>query len=189
MTIFDWVFTAILAISMIVGVFRGFVKEAVSVGSLLIAVWAAFHFAPVGESLLLEWVGSAAARVWVARIGIFTLVLMLGGLAGWAISRFINQVGMSGVDRLLGLGFGLLRGAIICGLAAIVAPYLELDRDAQWQESKLLPYVQKVADGIAILAPKALDYFREELAVPRGEALVTPESGAEDGAETPGETP
>ncbi|MEL7024938.1 MAG: CvpA family protein [Pseudomonadota bacterium] len=175
MTIFDWVFTGILAISMIVGVFRGFVKEAVSVGSLLIAVWAAFHFAPVGETLLLEWIGSGAARVWVARIGIFTLVLMLGGLAGWSISRFINQVGMSGIDRLLGLGFGLLRGAIICGLAAIVAPYLELDRDAQWQESRLLPYVQTVADGIAILAPKALDYFREELAVPRGEALVAPE--------------
>lgn len=163
MTIIDWIFTAILAISMIVGVFRGFVKEAVSVGSLLIAVWASFQFAPLGESMLEDWVGSAAGRVWVARIAIFTLVLMLGGLVGWAISRFINQVGMSGVDRLLGIGFGLLRGAIICGLLVIVGPYLELDRDDHWQQSKLLPYVQTVADGISILAPKALDYFREEV--------------------------
>ncbi len=166
MTVFDWVFTAILAISMIVGVFRGFVKEAISVGSLLIAVWASFTFAPIGEDLLAEWVGSAAARVWAARIIIFTLVLMLGGLVGWAISRFINQVGMSGVDRTLGLGFGLARGALIAGLIVLVGPYLELDRDSAWQNSRMMPYMQKVADGIAILAPRALDYLREEITLP-----------------------
>ncbi|MEM9171245.1 MAG: CvpA family protein [Pseudomonadota bacterium] len=163
MTLLDFVFIGILVASMIVGVFRGFIKEAISVGSLLIAFWAAFHFAPVGGDVLTEWVGSPALRTWLARILIFMIVLMLGGLVGWLISRFANQVGMSGMDRLFGLVFGFARGAIISGLIVIAGPYVDLDKDDWWQQSVLKPYVQSVADAIAVLAPKAMDYVREEI--------------------------
>ncbi|MEO1595447.1 MAG: CvpA family protein [Pseudomonadota bacterium] len=164
MTVLDWVFIAIIVVSIVVGVFRGFVKEAVSLASLVIAVWAAFQFAPVGEGLLGGWIESPALKTWVARIAIFTLVLMLGGLAGWSISHFLNQVGMSGVDRTLGAGFGFLRGAVICGLIVIAGPYLELDGDDWWQESKLLPFATSMAKSISIIAPKAFDYLRDEIA-------------------------
>ncbi|MEM8548773.1 MAG: CvpA family protein, partial [Pseudomonadota bacterium] len=162
MTPLDWIFIAIVAVSMVVGVFRGFIKEAISLGSLLIAVWASFFFAPAGESLFAGFVGSEVFRIWLARIAIFVLVLILGGLVGWLISRFINQVGLTGTDRLLGLMFGFGRGAVLCGLIALAAPYLELDHDEVWTNSQLRPYAQTVADGIAILAPRALDYFRDE---------------------------
>lgn len=182
MTLLDWVFIAIVGASMLVGGFRGFIKEAVSVGSLLIAVWAAFHFSPLGENLLSEWIGSAALRTWAARIAIFALVLMLGGLVGWMISRFANQVGLTSMDRMFGVGFGFLRGAIISGLVVIVGPYVELDKDDWWQQSKLLPYAQTVSEGIAILAPKAFDYLREEIIVSPDATVpaendVVPDSG------------
>lgn len=164
MTFLDWAFIAIIVVSMVVGAFRGFIKEAVSVGSLVIAVWAAFYFAPIGEDVLSQWIGSPALTKWAARIAIFVLVLMLGGLAGWAISHFANQVGLSGLDRTLGLGFGFARAAIISGLIVIVGPYLALDEDDWWQQSKLLPYATTVAGGIAIIAPRAFDYVREEIA-------------------------
>lgn len=165
MTILDWVFIAIIVASMLVGAFRGFVKEAISLASLVIAVWAAFQFAPAGEGLIDEWIQSPALRTWAARVAIFALVLMLGGLAGWGISRFMNQVGMTGMDRTLGLGFGFLRGAVICGLIVIAGPYLELDRDGWWQQSRLLPFATSVARSISIVAPRALDYLREEIAI------------------------
>lgn len=179
MTALDYVFIAILVTSMIVGAFRGLIKEAVSVGSLIIAVWAAFRFAPAGQGLLGAWLESPALQVWVARIAIFVLVLMLGGLAGWLISRFANQVGMSGLDRTLGLVFGFLRGAIICGLIVIVGPYLELDEDGWWQRSRLLPYASRVAETISIVAPRAFDYLRDEMR----------NSGDDDAAATPAPQP
>lgn len=178
MTALDWLFSLILLASVLVGVFRGFIKEAISVGSLLIAVWAAFHFAPSGESLLGEWIESAALRIWVARIAIFALVLMLGGLAGFLIARFANQVGMSGADRLLGVLFGLTRGAILCGLIVIVGPYLSLDKDDWWQQSKLLPTATRVAGAIAILAPRAYDYIREEISSGPAATVEVPEPSA-----------
>lgn len=172
MTGLDWVFIAIIGVSVVVGVFRGFVKEAISLASLIIAVWAAFQFAPAGEGLIEEWITSPALRTWVARVTIFALILMLGGLAGWAISHFLNQVGMSGIDRTLGVVFGFLRGAIICGLIVIAGPYLELDRDGWWQESKLLPFATSVAQSISIIAPKAYDYLKDEI-------TTEPEAGLE----------
>lgn len=178
MTVLDWLFIVILVISMIVGTFRGFIKEAISVGSLVIAVWASFHFAPSGETLLAEWIESPALRVWAARIAIFVLVLMLGGLVGWLISRFANQVGMTGADRMLGTLFGLLRGAILSGLVVIVGPYMSLDKDSWWTDSQLLPYMTRVADSIAILAPRAFDYIREEIRTPTDAPAAEP--AAED---------
>ena len=162
-TALDWLFLLIMAVSMVVGIFRGFIKEAISVGSLVFAVWASFYFAPAGEGLLASWLDSAALRLWAARIAIFALVLMLGSLAGWMISRFANQVGMSGAERLLGMLFGLCRGAILAGLVVIVGPYLSLDKDQWWQDSAMLPYATRVAEAISILAPQAFDYLREEI--------------------------
>lgn len=163
MTILDWVFIAILVVSMGVGVFRGLVKEAVSLASLIIAVWAAFRFAPSLEPVFAQWVGSQALRTWLARVGIFAVVLIVGGLVGWSISRFMNQVGMTGLDRTLGLAFGFGRGALICGLIVIAGPYLELDRDGWWRESRLLPFATSVAKSISIIAPRAFDYLRDEI--------------------------
>lgn len=169
----DWVFISILVVSMGVGVFRGLVKEAVSLASLIIAVWAAFQFAPSLEGVFEQWVGSPALRTWLARVGIFAFILILGGLVGWSISRFMNQVGMSGLDRTLGLVFGFGRGALICGLIVIAGPYLELDRDSWWQDARLLPFATSVAESISIIAPRAFDYLREEIQIEPEETSST----------------
>ncbi|MEL6868594.1 MAG: CvpA family protein [Pseudomonadota bacterium] len=182
MTLLDWIFIAIIGASMVVGAFRGIIKEAVSLSSLLIATWAAFHFAPLGENLLGEWIGSAALRTWAARIAIFALVLMLGGLAGWLIARFANQVGLTSMDRMFGLGFGFLRGAVISGLVVIVGPYMALDKDDWWRQSTLLPYAQAVADGIGVLAPKAFDYLREEIITSPPRSDLSQDESSEPGA-------
>lgn len=177
MTILDWVFVAILVVSMGVGVFRGLVKEAVSLASLVIAVWAAFQFAPSLEGVFEQWVGSPGLRTWIARVSIFAFVLIVGGLVGWSISHFMNQVGMTGLDRTLGLAFGFARGALICGLIVIAGPYLELDRDGWWQESRLLPFATSVASSISIIAPRAFDYLRDEITSAPGDAEPEPPGG------------
>ncbi|MEM8982004.1 MAG: CvpA family protein [Pseudomonadota bacterium] len=166
MSIVDLIIVAAVALSMVVGFFRGFIKEAVSVLALLVAAWAALRFAPLGSDLIANVVGfgaldqSVALKMWLGRALIFFAVLLLGGLVGWALSYVINQTGMTGTDRILGMGFGFFRGALLLGVVALAGSYLGFSADAWWQNSKLVPYAERVGNGIKILAPKALEYLR-----------------------------
>ena len=106
-------------ISIVVGFARGFVREAISVAVLLVAVWAAMRFAPVGGLLVERWVTSEGLQQWAGRAIIFFGVLVIGGLLGWGVSYLVSKSGLSGTDRVLGMGFGFFRGALLMGLLVI----------------------------------------------------------------------
>jgi membrane protein required for colicin V production len=120
------------------------------------------HFAPLGTAAIDQWVTSQGLQLWAGRAIVFTVVLVIGGLVGWLISYFVTQTGLSGTDRVLGLGFGLCRGALLIGVLIIAGQYLKFDQDQWWLDSRLLPYANRVADGIRVFAPRAIDLIRDE---------------------------
>lgn len=160
MPVADLVIVAAVLLSVVVGFFRGFVKEAISVASLVVAAWAALHFAPLGSSLVEGFIGSNAVRMWVGRALIFFVVLVLGGLIGWGVSYLINKGGLTGTDRVLGMGFGFCRGALLIGVVALAANYLGFSQDRWWQESRLVPYAERIGGAIKALTPRALEYLQ-----------------------------
>ncbi len=166
MAIVDLIIVAALALSMVVGFFRGFIKEAVSVVALVLAAWASLRFAASGSDLIQSVTGfgalenSQAAKMWIGRALIFFAVLALGGLVGWALSYIINSTGLTGTDRILGVGFGFFRGSLLLGVIALAGNYLQFSGDAWWQNSKLMPYAERVGAAVKVLAPKALEYIR-----------------------------
>ncbi|MEL7535651.1 MAG: CvpA family protein [Pseudomonadota bacterium] len=166
MAVVDLIIVGAIALSMVVGLFRGFIKEAVSVAALLFAAWAALQFAPAGSQLIGSVIGfgaleeSQAMKMWLGRALVFFAVLMVGGLLGWALSYVINQTGLTGTDRILGMGFGFFRGALLLGVMALAGNYLGFSQDSWWQNSKLMPYAERVGEGIRVLAPKALEYIK-----------------------------
>lgn len=162
MPIADIAIAAAIAISIVVGVFRGFVKESISIASLLLAIWAAMNFgAPVG-SWFQSWVTSDGAQLWVGRVLVFLVILSLGGLLGWGISRLVRLSILNGMDRALGAAFGFCRGAILVGVFVIAGQILSFDADRWWQRSKLLPYGMVVADWIRVMAPKGVDLLQPQ---------------------------
>lgn len=160
MTWVDLAIVAAILISMFVGFLRGFVKEAISVASLVIAVWAAFNLGPIGQSLVSGLVDSRGLQIWLGRALVFVVVLALGGVIGWAVSYLIEKSGLSGTDRVLGMGFGLCRGALLIGVLVIAGQYLQFSEDPWWRESRLMPYADRVADAIKVIAPRAMDYIK-----------------------------
>ena len=86
-----------------------------------------------------------------------TFVLLIGGLVGWLISMLVEATGLSGTDRFLGLGFGFGRGALLAGVLALAGGYLGFSQDQWWQESRLMPYAERIGNGIRVLAPRALE--------------------------------
>ncbi len=168
MAMIDLAIVVVLLISVVVGFLRGFIKEAVSVFALVLAAWASLRFAPFGSSLIENVTGfgplesSQGARMWLGRALIFFAILAIGGLVGWLLSYLIKSSGLTGTDRMLGLGFGLIRGALVLGIIALALNYLGFSQDAWWKKGRLVPYVERVGDAVKVLAPRALEYIKEQ---------------------------
>ncbi|HLF10779.1 MAG TPA: CvpA family protein [Gammaproteobacteria bacterium] len=162
MTAVDYVIIAVCVFSAGVGFWRGFTKEALSLLTLLAAIWLAWRFAWVIEPYLGDWAGPPNAKVWAARVVVFVLVLAVGALASWLARTLIRHTGLSGLDRLLGGVFGLVRGALIVGLAVIALEFTGLDQDPRWQQAALKTCGDRVARGIRYYAELGSRYLQEQ---------------------------
>src|SRR5690606_39317724 len=77
---------------------------------------------------------------------------VVGAAIAWLARALIRGSGLTGVDRLLGGIFGLARGALLIGLGVIVLELADLDQDAWWQNARLKPHADRVAEGIRYYA-------------------------------------
>lgn len=148
MTTIDYVLTGIVAISAIVGLFRGLMREALSLVTWVAALWFAWRMGPDLEPYLGGLLDSPAVRPWAARAIIFFGVLLLGMLIGWLVTQFVRVSLFQGVDRLFGVVFGLLRAFVVIGALVILGQALELDRETWWKKAKLMPYAENTGDGL-----------------------------------------
>ncbi|NCF74230.1 MAG: hypothetical protein GWP67_12090 [Gammaproteobacteria bacterium] len=157
MPIIDIIIAVALVVSIIVGFVRGFVKEAISIASLVIAIWAALYFGPVVGEVSSSWLTAQELQVWFGRVLVFAVVLSLGGLLGWGISKLVRLSVLSGLDRFLGSFFGMLRGILLVALFAIGGQFAGFENDDWWLQSQLLPHFAEVADWIKVVAPKGYE--------------------------------
>lgn len=178
MPIADILIAIMIIVSMVVGLARGFVKEAISIASLLIAIWAALFLGPRVGAIADTWLSSAELQAWFGRILVFVVVLMIGGLLGWGISRLVRLSILSGTDRVLGLVFGFCRGALLFGLVVIGGQFAGFNNDEWWQKSALMPYGEFVADWIGEMAPRGLELLQPgEIVDPLATALPDGNTG------------
>ena len=162
MTPADYVILFLCLASALIGVWRGFTAEALSLLTLLVSIWLAWAFAGRVEGMLGSWVGaSPEVRIWAARVIVFVLALLVGGLISWLARKLIRHTGLSGLDRLFGAGFGLLRAVVLIGLAVIVMEFLGLQQEPWWQESQLKPYADRAAAAVKYYAELGNRYLQD----------------------------
>jgi membrane protein required for colicin V production len=142
-----WVIVAII-VSATVGALRGFLREAIALGAWLIALLLAWHFSDLIAPHLGGLMADSEVRPWAARIIIVVLVLLLGAGLGATLSHFIRLSIFSGMDRLLGFFFGLLRGFVLLGVFVILGQLLRLQGEHWWRGSLLIPYGESIANGL-----------------------------------------
>jgi membrane protein required for colicin V production len=162
MTIVDLVIIVAVLASVVVGVIRGIVREAIAMAALLLAIWAALHLGPYAGGWLGGSMGSTELELWAGRGLVFIIILALGGLAGWGISKIVRLAGLSGTDRYLGGLFGFLRAIVLAGLFALLGRYAAFDVENWWLESRLIPYAETVADWIEVMAPKGMEMLQPD---------------------------
>ena len=162
MNLVDWGLLAVIGVSMLLGLFRGFMREMISLAGWIAGIWLAFRFAAVlSESLPLarEW---PLVRTAVVAVSIVVACVFVAALVGWVVRELIKAAKLSAADRTLGGLFGLARGMLIVGLAVFLVRDTALYREPMWRESLVLPQIEAALafalrqfPGTAVRGPSA----------------------------------
>ncbi len=134
----DYVIVGIIAISALIGLARGFVREVLSLAIWGVAVILAVGFAGNIAASLPKTLEGESLRYVTAFTLVFVGTLVIGALAQWVVSRLVQTTGLSGTDRLLGLLFGGLRGAVVC-VVAVIALRPFANEQTWWRASHGIP--------------------------------------------------
>lgn len=147
----DYVIIAAILVSAIAGAIRGFLRESIAVATWLIALFLAWHFSDLLAPHLGGLLAANDVRPWAARVIIVVLVLLVGTATGAILAHYVRLSIFSGMDRLLGFVFGLLRGVVLLGVFVILGQLLRLQDEHWWRRSLLIPYGESVANGLRTL--------------------------------------
>jgi membrane protein required for colicin V production len=147
----DYLVIAAIVLSAVVGVARGFLREVVALVAWVLALFLAWHFSDLIAPHLGGLMADSEVRPWAARVIIVALVLLLGTGVGAALAHFVRLSIFSGMDRLLGLAFGVLRGLVLLGVFVILGQLLRLQDEHWWRHSLLIPYGESIANGLRAL--------------------------------------
>ncbi|AZE84838.1 MULTISPECIES: CvpA family protein [Pseudomonas] len=142
----DWAIVAIVAISALISLSRGFVKEALSLLTWIIAGVVAWMFGGSLSVYLAGYIETPSARVIAGCAIMFIATLLVGAMVNYLIGELIRVTGLSGTDRFLGMAFGAARGALLVVVAVGLLSLGPVQQDAWWQESVLVPKFLLVAD-------------------------------------------
>ena len=135
MTTLDWIFAAVLVVSLLMGAWRGLVYEVLSLLGWVAAFFAARWFAPeVAEWQPLRSIPETL-RYAAAFALVFIAVLIAAALLAALLRKMVKAAGLRPVDRTLGAAFGVLRGMLLLLAATVVINMTALKSSAWWQES------------------------------------------------------
>ncbi|HEC29711.1 MAG TPA: CvpA family protein [Gammaproteobacteria bacterium] len=152
----NWVDVAILVIitlSAIISLFRGFVREAVSLASWILAFWVSISFSDRLVPMLEGLISSPTIRLTVAFSVLFLVTLLVGALINYIIGQLVQKTGMGGTDRVLGVLFGIGRGLLLVGILVMLGGIPQLSHESWWQESMFIARFQEMAIWIRDFLP------------------------------------
>ena len=144
----DVLILLILLGSTLIGILRGFAREAVSVAFWILAIWTSWKFGPLVEPHLGGLMANPNIAPWVGRLAILVLVLLIGWVVGMLLVYFTRSMALRPLDRVIGLLFGVVRGMVLVGLLIISGELLHLNTEEWWSRSKLVPYGEALGDWL-----------------------------------------
>ncbi len=156
----DYVILAIIGVSVITGLFRGFIKELMALGIWIIALWGAAKFSGFAADYLKPWITQSEFRMVVSFVLLTITILLLGGLITSLMSFLIERSGLSSTDRLLGMVFGFARGVFIISLIILVAQMTGFPQEKYAKHSKLYDQFTPVVGWLSSFAPQWLSKIK-----------------------------
>ena len=157
MTVVDVVVIFVIFLSALFSLIRGFVKEAISLATWIIAIWLAATFAPKLAAVLPNSIESEAVRQALGFGVLFVLTLIVGAIVNTLVNQVVKKTGLSSADRIFGVAFGILRGALIIIVFVVIGGMTPLPDAEWWQSSILLQWFESTAMVIQEYIPQDLN--------------------------------
>ena len=152
----DWALLAVLAASVLVGLFRGFVFECLSLAGWVVAWFAAQWGAPQLAPNLPVGTPGSALNLATALSLCFIAALVVWGLAAKLIRMLIHATPLSLPDRFLGAGFGALRGLVLLLAVTSVVALTPAAQSAAWRKSQGARWLDSALQALMPLMPDAV---------------------------------
>jgi len=149
----DYVIVAILCLSTLISLMRGFVREAMSLITWIVAFWLAFKFHNYVADFLTSYIKAPSLRMIVAFAVIFIIILIVGSIINYLMREVITSTGLGSTDRVLGVCFGVMRGILLLGVMILLGNIGTFSHSSWWQQSVLIPHFQGLSNWLHGFVP------------------------------------
>ena len=157
MSLLDVFLIAIVGGSVVLGFLAGFARTGIGFLAAITGILFGFWFYGIPAVWIHKFVGSVAFSNLVGFLVVFVACVALGALIGKLLAKLFKWTGLSWLDRILGAGFGLVRGGLAAVAFVSVLMAFTPKPVPNWMTgSVLLPYAIDGSNIIASLAPRAL---------------------------------
>ena len=153
MTPFDYAVLAVVGVSVLVSLFRGAVREVMSILSWIAAFLIALHYAPMLSEMLPVAVKHGWLRLFIAFVALMIGSLLLFALVTLAVSQLVRRTGLAPWDRALGAFFGLARALVILIALVLIAELTPLPREPAWRNAVFRPPLEAMAKNVRVFLP------------------------------------
>lgn len=154
MSWFDMAILAVILISALISLVRGFVKESISLATWILAGFIALSYYLVLADLLQPYIDSPTIAQVAGFAVLFLSTLIVGAIINYMVSQLVTKTGLSGTDKTLGVVFGAARGVLIVSMIVLFAGLTPMPSESWWQESLMVDHFLKVAVWIKDFMPQ-----------------------------------
>jgi membrane protein required for colicin V production len=141
----DFAIIGVIFISLVIGLMRGLIREALSLITWILAIWVGLNYGRSLSGFLEQFIAYPSIRMAVSFLILFFLTLILGSVIGYLLGELIKKTGLTGSDRFAGMIFGIGRGLLVVAILVMLAGMTPIPEDPWWNESKLIPPFQSLA--------------------------------------------
>ncbi|MFZ5723367.1 MAG: CvpA family protein [Pseudomonadota bacterium] len=134
----DWIIVAVIGISTLISLLRGFTREAISLASWVLAFVGARVLSPSLAELFAGWFDNPEWQELAAFATLFVAILVTGMIVAHLLGEAVRNSALSFGDRVLGTGFGFVRGILIV-LVAVAFGAAWFASEAWWTSSRFIP--------------------------------------------------
>lgn len=160
----DWMIIAVVVLSTLLSLKRGFVKEVMSLVTWVVAFIIAVKFTSPLQTLLIDQVQNDQIRYVVAFIALFIATLVLGALVNFVLGSLVQVTGLSSTDRIIGMLFGFVRGGlIVVAFISLLSLSPAIEKSDMWKSSQLVPQLVVLKDWVREMLGKGGEVFDSSL--------------------------
>ena len=160
----DWMIIAVVVLSTLLSLKRGFVKEVMSLVTWVVAFIIAVKFTSQLQTLLIAQVQNYQIRYVVAFIALFIATLVLGALVNFVLGSLVQATGLSSTDRIIGMLFGFVRGGlIVVAFISLLSLSPAIEKSDMWKSSQLVPQLDVLKDWVREMLGKGGEVFDSSL--------------------------